>query len=902
MKLHILNILALCFINLHVILLSSISLLCLRPTSTIAAAPTNETDRLALFRFRELIADDPHNILSSWNDSINFCSWQGITCSRQHQRVTALDLQGYALRGSISPFIGNLSFLRLFDLQDNFIYGKIPQEVTHLFRLQNLLLGNNSLTGEIPSNLTNCPDLRVMDFTRNKLTGNIPVELGFLKKLEKLQIGGNNLTGRIPPSLGNISSLQELSLALNNFVGKIPEEIGRLQRLSFFEVVGNNLTGTIPYALYNISTISIISTAVNHLSGTLPANIGNTLPNLKILSISTNQFSGPIPLSLSNASKLQVLAFSRNNFVGQVPTDLGNLPNLWWLGVGRNKLGSYSTKDLDFLASLENCTQLEMLDFSNNKFGGSLSNSIGNLSRLLSQLYLDGNQISGIIPSELENLVNLTTLNMAQNLFNGTIPSYFGKFQMLQGLGLDGNRLSGQIPASIGNLTQVVILFLSQNKLEGSIPSSFENCKNLQELDFSQNNLSGAIPNIGLFSQLLELNLSQNSLTGTLPVAVGNLKSLYQLDVSDNNLSGEIPTTIGDCWGLEYLYLEGNSFQGTLTPSLASLKSLLYLDLSRNNLSGLIPNDLQKLSVLRYLNLSFNDLEGEVSTKGVFSNASTISVIGNKKLCGGISVLQLKACNIKVMKQRKSHAFKLVVIIVCGTVFIMIMLALSLFIYKRKKSGKKSSFTLLETDIISKVSYAKLYHMTSGFSPRNLIGYGSFGSVYKGIVDQDGRMIAVKVLNLQQKGASKSFMAECNALRNVRHRNLVKILTCCSSMDYSGNDFKALVYEFMANGSLEKWLHRDLDNENQSRNLNLLQRLNIAIDVAFALHYLHDHCERPIIHCDLKPSNVLLDDDMIAHVSDFGLARLLSTTNDVSRHTTSTVGIKGTIGYAAPGT
>jgi serine/threonine protein kinase len=122
-------------------------------------------------------------------------------------------------------------------------------------------------------------------------------------------------------------------------------------------------------------------------------------------------------------------------------------------------------------------------------------------------------------------------------------------------------------------------------------------------------------------------------------------------------------------------------------------------------------------------------------------------------------------------------------------------------------------------------------------------------------------------------------------------------------MDYSGNDFKALVYEFTANGGLEKyWLDRDLDNENQLRNLNLLQRLNIAIDVTSALHYLHDHCERPIIHCNLKPSNVLLDDDMIAHVSDFGLERLLSTTNDVSQHTTSTIGIKGTIGYIAPGT
>jgi serine/threonine protein kinase len=120
-------------------------------------------------------------------------------------------------------------------------------------------------------------------------------------------------------------------------------------------------------------------------------------------------------------------------------------------------------------------------------------------------------------------------------------------------------------------------------------------------------------------------------------------------------------------------------------------------------------------------------------------------------------------------------------------------------------------------------------------------------------------------------------------------------------MDYNGDEFKALVYEFMANGNLDKWLHQDRENGSPPRYLNLLQRLNIAIDVAFALHYLHDQCETPIIHCDLKPSNVLLDDDMIAKVSDFGLARILSTINDVSQNQTSIVGIKDTIGYAAPG-
>lgn len=121
------------------------------------------------------------------------------------------------------------------------------------------------------------------------------------------------------------------------------------------------------------------------------------------------------------------------------------------------------------------------------------------------------------------------------------------------------------------------------------------------------------------------------------------------------------------------------------------------------------------------------------------------------------------------------------------------------------------------------------------------------------------------------------------------------MLTCCFSMEYNGNEFRTLVFEYMTNQSL--WLHP----ENQSWSLTLLQRLNISIDVASALDYLHNHSEPPVIHCDVKPSNVLLDNDTVAHVSDFGLARLLSPINDSSQNQTSTTGIKGYIGYAAPG-
>lgn len=202
--------------------------------------------------------------------------------------------------------------------------------------------------------------------------------------------------------------------------------------------------------------------------------------------------------------------------------------------------------------------------------------------------------------------------------------------------------------------------------------------------------------------------------------------------------------------------------------------------------------------------------------------------------------------------------------------------------------------------------YRALHKATNGFSEENLIGSGKFSSVYKGISDETGTAIAVKVLKLQVKGASKNFIAECTALRQIRHRNLVKVLTSCSSIDYHGNDFKAIVYKYMENGSLEKWLHRHenkvVDENHVPRRLSLFQRLNIAIDVACGLEYLHHGFGTPLIHCDLKPSNILLDNNFVAHLGDFGLARFLvnQVTSTQYSSEASYGGIKGTIGYVAP--
>jgi serine/threonine protein kinase len=145
-------------------------------------------------------------------------------------------------------------------------------------------------------------------------------------------------------------------------------------------------------------------------------------------------------------------------------------------------------------------------------------------------------------------------------------------------------------------------------------------------------------------------------------------------------------------------------------------------------------------------------------------------------------------------------------------------------------------------------------------------------------------------------------MAEINALRNIRHRNLVRIVNSCSTIDFKGDDFKALIMEFMSNGSLESWLHASSTESEDFKNLSLLQRINIATDVALALDYLHNQCETTVVHCDLKPSNILLDNDLTAHVGDFGLAKILLAALGESFSTeSSSICIRGTIGYVAPG-
>ncbi|XP_027939890.1 probable LRR receptor-like serine/threonine-protein kinase At3g47570 [Vigna unguiculata] len=873
---------------------------------TVALSLSSESDKLALLALKHELTNGVANALPSWNNSLHFCEWQGVTCGHRHMRVSVLHLENENWGGTLGPSLGNLSFLTTLILSNINLHGEIPTQIGRLKRLQVLDLSHNGLNGQIPVHLSNCTKLEMINLLYNKLTGKVPSWFGSgsMTRLNKLLLGVNDLVGTIPPSLGNLSSLQNIFLARNHLVGSIPHVLGRLSNLKIVNLALNSLSGVVPDSLYNLSNIQILALANNQLSGILPSKMQLGFPNLQAFLFGANQFSGTFPSSVSNITGLQAFDISYNGFSGPIPPTFGSLNKLQMLNLCYNSFGSGRARDLDFLLSLTNCTHLRILHLDGNGFGGAVPGLIGNFSTYLSILTMGLNQISGTIPEGIWQLIGLTDIDMGENYLQGTIPDSIGRLKNLVGLDLEENKLSGNIPTAIGNLTILSELSLHSNSFVGGIPLSLKYCTRLERFSVSTNNLNGDIPNqtFGNFEGLVKLDLSYNSFTGSIPSEFENLKHLSVLYLQVNKFSGEIPEELGACSGLTKLVLQSNFFRGSIPSFLGSLGSLEFLDLSNNNFSCTIPVELQKLSYLNTLNLSFNHLYGEVPTGGVFNNVTAISLIGNKDLCGGIPQLKLPACS-KLPSNKHKWSFRkkpiLIIAIVVGVGLITSTLFIS--IYLIRKSPKTQSTSWSPEKKYVKVSYGDLHKATDGFSSSNLVGSGSFGSVYSGYLLPFKTPVAVKVLNLEKCGASKSFVAECKVVGMIMHRNLVNILTCCSSIDYNGKDFKAIVFEFMPNGSLESLLYDNVEPDTRSFSVNLDLVVNIALDVANALDYLHHGSSQAVVHCDIKPSNVLLDDAIVAHLGDFGLARLLHVaTGHSSRDEVSSSAIRGTIGYVPP--
>ncbi|WCJ30095.1 Receptor kinase-like protein Xa21 [Euphorbia peplus] len=779
-----------------------------------------------------------------------------------------------------SNMFANLPALEWFSLSWNLFNGPIPPSLFTCKRLQMLSLSYNQFEGDLHEDFGNLTMLQQLRLSFNNFKGEIPKSIGNLKIMEVLKIQRTSIGGKIPSSIGNLTRLKSFDVSENMLKGTIPFEMGHLQDLELLDLGINNLDGTIPPSMFNLSTLKVLSIVLNHLSGSLPPSFGLHLPNLEEIYFGENNLHGSIPISLSNASVLNRIALNSNMFSGCIPDNLGNLRNLQDLRLWNNSLSCQSLSTL--FSSLANCINLTRLELSDNPLNTILPISIGNLSSSLELLHMAGCELKGIIPREIGNLSSLILLNLGNNNLEGFLPKTIQKLSNLQGISLSSNRMQGTIPYELCSLRSLNGIYIYKNELIGKIPSCLGNLTSVRYLYLGSNKLNSTIPStLWSLKDVLKLSLSSNTLSGTLPLEIGNLKVVTRLDLSENQLSGRIPPTFGGLQSLAYLSLSNNKLEGPIPESLGDAISLEFMDLSINNLSGEIPKSLEKVKDLRDFNVSFNKLQGEIPKGGPFVKLSAQSFLGNKALCGDPKFL-VHPC--KTIHQSLSNESKIVLLIIGTTTLALGTIIVILIWYCKRKTRLSTHPTnSLPLATWQRISIHELNRATDKFDEVNLLGKGSFGSVYKGTLF-DGMFVAVKVFNLDSERAIKSFDVECEVLRTIRHRNLVKIITSCCT-----TELKALVMEFMPNWSLEKWLY------SHNYFLDTLQRLNIMIDVASALEYIHHGTAELIVHCDLKPSNVLLDEDMVAHVSDFGIAKLNG--EDQSFIQTMTL---ATVGYMAP--
>eukprot|EP00268_Persea_americana_P051642 TRINITY_DN5718_c0_g1_i3.p1 TRINITY_DN5718_c0_g1~~TRINITY_DN5718_c0_g1_i3.p1 ORF type:complete len:976 (-),score=148.85 TRINITY_DN5718_c0_g1_i3:472-3399(-) len=834
----------------------------------LSSSSSSEAD--ALFQWKSTLQSHSLNSWSLTNGTnTSPCSWIGISCNDVGKVVEIslpnaslqgelnnfsfssfpdllhLDLSGNSLVQIIPTHIMNLSKVAFLDLSSNQISGAIPQELGNLMSLTELNLSNNFLTGSIPPTLCNLTMLTHLSLSRNKISGSIPTQIGILKDLTELKLSINGITGSIPSTLGNLTKLTVLRLFHNQISGSIPQGIGNLKDLVDLSLLMNNLSGTIPETISNLKKLTRIGLYENQLSGLIPEGITN-LTQLASFDLGSNHFSGHLPQQICRGGSLENFAAFSNQFTGPIPESLKNCTSLTTLRLNENQLKGNISEDFGVYR------HLDIIDLSDNKLYGELSPNWGE-SPNLTRMQMSRNAITGSIPPGFGQLTKLAVLGLSSNNLTGEIPKEFWKQASLLNLSLNGNRLSGQLPPEIGQLSNLQVLDISNNNLGGPIPEQLGNC-----------------------TRLNYLKLNGNGLNGSIPFQIGNLVDLQiVLDLSNNSLTGEIPQQLG------------------------KLDNLESLNLSHNMLSGSIPSSFEGMLNLSSVDLSYNGLDGPLPENNAFKNATKYAFINNKGLCGGIQ--GMTPCNSSsVNKSGSMKGYKIAIIIVVpllGLLFsLFIIVRIISFTCRRARmisltQGRKSDLEneVNEGDIFSiwnydgRIVYKDIIEATEGFSDKYCIAMGGYGRVYKAELPT-GQTFAIKKL-YPMEGDQKSFRSEIQALTAIRHRHIVKLYGFCS---HASHEF--LIYEFMQRGSLSTILNDD----GRAVALDWVNRINVIRGLAHALSYMHHDCTPPIVHRDISTSNVLLNSEFEASISDYGTARFLEYGS--SNWTV----VAGTYGYVAP--
>ncbi|XP_020228511.1 probable LRR receptor-like serine/threonine-protein kinase At1g74360 [Cajanus cajan] len=773
-------------------------------------------------------------------------------------RLQYLDLSTNHLSGALWS---GFSRLREFSVSENFLHGVVsPQAFPRNCSLEKLDLSVNEFVGEAPKEVANCKNLVVLNLSSNKFSGDVPSEIGSISVLESLFLGNNTFSRDIPEALLNLTNLFILDLSRNGFGGEVQKIFGKFKQVKFLLLHSNSYTGGLNTSgIFTLTNLSRLELSSNNFSGPLPVEISH-MSRLTFLTLTNNQFTGPVPSELGKLTYLVALELAFNNFSGSIPPSLGNLTSLLWLNLANNSLTG------EIPLELGNCSSLLWLNLANNKLSGKFPPELTRIGRdatatfesnkkSIGQVVAGNSECSSMkrwIPADYPPFSFVNTILTRKNcraLWNRLLKGY-GIFPTCESepssrsshisgyVQLTGNQLSGDIPSEIATMVNFSMLHLGDNKFTGKFPPQMVTLP-LVVLNMTRNNFSGEIPNeIGSMKCLENLDLSWNNFSGAFPISLAHLDALSRFNISYNPLISGIVPPAG-----HLLTFDKDSYLGD--PHL-NLPEFLNSSGDRNSTLHIVLKNPTKWSL-------------------ILAVALAVIVFGLLFLVICFLVKSPSVEQRYLMKNTKKQAHD---------------------------SGSSGSSTWYSDTVkifhLNKTvfTHADILEATSNFTEERVIGRGGYGTVYRGMFP-DGREVAVKKLQREGTEGEKEFRAEMKVLSgqgfNWPHPNLVTLYGWCL---YGSQ--KVLVYEYIGGGSLEEVV-------TDTKRLTCRRRIEVAIDVARALVFLHHECYPAIVHRDVKASNVLLDKDGKAKVTDFGLARIV----DVGDSHVSTV-VAGTVGYVAP--
>ncbi|KAJ4766156.1 Receptor-like kinase TMK4 [Rhynchospora pubera] len=707
-----------------------------------------------------------------------------------------------------------------------------------------------------------CDSKRVseINLARLSISGSLPTSISSLSSLKSLQLQSNSISGAIP-SLSSLGSLQRLTLDSNSFTSLPADFLSGMTNLESLSIDDNPFEPwTLPASLDPApSALTSFSASNASLSGTFPEVLA-TLPTLQSLRLSYNNLSGGLPLSL-NGSSIQSLQLNNQQSVAKL------------------------TGGIEVIASMP---QLTLVWLQSNGFTGPIPD-LSSLNSLQSFNVRD-NQLTGVVPTSLTTLSSLQNISLSNNKLQGPFPSFSSNVVA----DVDsGNNFCNTLPGPCDSRVTLLLAVAAGFEYPSNFADSWtgnDPCgsnawlgvtcdssgKNITVLNFANQKLMGVIsPDIANITSLTKLVLSNNNLVGTIPDTLTSLPNLQVLDVSNNNLTGDVPkfapTVTLKTSGNRFGQSGSGSSSGGGSPGSSSGRS--------------------------------SDSGGS-SADGSNSKKSTIGwVIGLVVIVVALVALIIAAAIIRRRNKKNIKKFNpvhssmdsdtdMVKIQMSSTDTSANVKSNNYGLQGLYSQGSSAGMNLNGHNLFDQgmhMSIESLRNATENFSEANVLGRGGFGVVYKG--NLNGMLVAVKRSECDpvSKKGLQEFRAEIDVLTKVRHRNLVALLGYCEN----GSE-RLLVYEYMSGGTLGDHLF-DQQNSSGHKQLTWMQRLTIALDVARGIEYLHSLAQETFIHRDLKPSNILLDGEMRAKVSDFGLVKLAA-----DREKSVMTRLAGTFGYLAP--